>query len=175
MPPSARDLLIREQCIENEEETGLSIMRTRCCFTLVEIMIVVAIIGLLATIAFPAYDDARKRSQVNRFASDIRVATSAFEMYAIENRGFPPDTTPGIIPNGMASYLDGMDWAGATTLGGRWDWDYRQFGVRAGVSVYQPTCEIEELESVDAIIDDGNLSSGRFRSRSAGYIYVIEY
>ena len=149
-------------------------MRKKHSFTLVGIMIVVAIIGLLVTIAFPAYDEARKRSQVNRFAKDIKVATAAFEMYAIENRGFPPDTTPSVMPNGMADYLDGMDWTGATTLGGKWDWDNGQFGFTAGVSVYQPDCEIELLERVDQIIDDGSLSSGRFRSRTAGYIYVME-
>ncbi len=150
-------------------------MRKKHEFTLVEIMIVVAIIGLLATIAFPAYDEARKRSQVNRFAKDIKVATAAFEMYAIENGGFPPDTTPGVMPNGMADYLDGMDWSGATTLGGKWDWDNGQFGFTAGVSVYLPDCELELLEKVDRLIDDGNLSNGRVRSRTAGYIYVMEY
>jgi len=54
-------------------------------FTLVEIMIVVAIIALLASMAVPNYLRARKRSQAVRILSDLRVLDAAVDEYAIEN------------------------------------------------------------------------------------------
>ena len=54
-------------------------------FTLVEIMIVVAIIGLLAAIAVPGFIRARKRSQATAVLNDARVLDGARDQYAIEN------------------------------------------------------------------------------------------
>ena len=54
-------------------------------FTLVEIMIVVAIIALLASIAVPNFLRSRKRSQATQILQDLRVLDSAVDMYAIEN------------------------------------------------------------------------------------------
>jgi len=53
-------------------------------FTLVEIMIVVAIIVLLATIAVPSFLRARKRSQATRILNDLRLIDAAVDQYAIE-------------------------------------------------------------------------------------------
>src|SRR6185437_4499321 len=53
-------------------------------FTLVEIMIVVAIIALLAAIAVPAFLRARKRSQASRILNDLRMIDAAVDQYAIE-------------------------------------------------------------------------------------------
>jgi prepilin-type N-terminal cleavage/methylation domain-containing protein len=53
-------------------------------FTLVEIMIVVAIIALLAAIAVPNFLRSRKRSQATQVLSDLRIIDSAIDQYAIE-------------------------------------------------------------------------------------------
>ena len=53
-------------------------------FTLVEIMIVVAIIALLAAIAVPGFLRARKRSQASKIINDLRMIDSAVDQYAIE-------------------------------------------------------------------------------------------
>jgi len=53
-------------------------------FTLVEIMIVVAIIALLAAIAVPGFLRARKRAQASRVLNDLRLIDSAIDQYAIE-------------------------------------------------------------------------------------------
>jgi prepilin-type N-terminal cleavage/methylation domain-containing protein len=53
-------------------------------FTLVEIMIVVAIISLLAVIAVPGFVRARKRTQASRIVNDLRMVDSAVHQYAIE-------------------------------------------------------------------------------------------
>jgi prepilin-type N-terminal cleavage/methylation domain-containing protein len=61
-------------------------------FTLVEIMIVVAIIALLAAIAVPGFLRARKRSQASRILNDLRMIDSACDQYAIETGRKTGDT-----------------------------------------------------------------------------------
>lgn len=54
-------------------------------FTLVEIMIVVAIIALLAAIAVPGFLRSRKRSQASKILNELRMIDAAIDQYAIEN------------------------------------------------------------------------------------------
>ena len=58
--------------------------KRRGAFTLVEIMIVVAIIALLAAIAVPGFLRARKRSQASKILNDLRMIDAAVDQYAIE-------------------------------------------------------------------------------------------
>ena len=60
------------------------INKRRGGFTLVEIMIVVAIIALLAAIAVPGFLRARKRAQASKILNDLRLIDSAVDQYAIE-------------------------------------------------------------------------------------------
>jgi len=55
-------------------------------FTLVEIMIVVAIIGLLAAIAIPNFVKARTTSQQNACINNLRQLDGAVQQYALENK-----------------------------------------------------------------------------------------
>src|SRR5580700_7065667 len=54
-------------------------------FTLVEIMIVVAIIGLLAAIAIPNFARARTTSQLNACINNLRQIDGAKQSWALEN------------------------------------------------------------------------------------------
>ena len=66
--------------------------KRRAGFTLVEIMIVVAIIALLAAIAVPGFLRARKRSQASRILNDLRLIDAAVDQYAIETNRRTGDT-----------------------------------------------------------------------------------
>jgi len=79
-------------------------------FTLVEIMIVVAIIGLLAAIAIPNFVKARATSQANACINNLRQIDAAANQFALE-RGkktsdpisYPGDLTPYIRLNSASS------------------------------------------------------------------------
>lgn len=142
-------------------------------FTLVEIMIVIILIGLLAAMAMPAYRRVQVRSQNTRFINDLRIARGNIDTYVTERGEYPPDGNAG-FPAELDSYFGYVTWTRSTVLGGSWDWDYEQFGFKAGLSVYQPTASADQFLALDAQFDDGNLATGNFRSRDNGYIYIIE-
>ena len=64
-------------------------------FTLVEIMIVVAIIGLLAAIAIPNFVKARTTSQQNACINNLRLIDSSKQQWALEQRKQNSDTPQG--------------------------------------------------------------------------------
>jgi prepilin-type N-terminal cleavage/methylation domain-containing protein len=74
----------------------------RSGFTLVEIMIVVAIIALLAAIAVPSFLRARKRSQATATLETLRMIDGAKDQYALENAK-SSTITPG--PADLAPYV----------------------------------------------------------------------
>jgi prepilin-type N-terminal cleavage/methylation domain-containing protein len=65
-------------------------------FTLVEIMIVVAIIGLLATIAIPNFVRARLKAQQNACINNLRQIDGAKQTWALESKA-GPNTAPQIL------------------------------------------------------------------------------
>ena len=82
----------------------------RTGFTLVEIMIVVAIIGLLAAIAIPNFVQARARTQANACINNLKQISSAADQFALEQGKkngdaiqFPSDLTPFIKLNSAGS------------------------------------------------------------------------
>ena len=64
-------------------------------FTLVEIMIVVAIIGLLAAIAIPNFIHARTTSQQNACINNLRLIDSSKQQWALEHNGSNSSTPAG--------------------------------------------------------------------------------
>ncbi len=147
-------------------------------FTLVEILIVVAIIADLAVMVLPSFARARLREQNTQFANDIRVISGAFEQYAAERNRWPAEAGPSTIPPGMELFLGNRIAFNATPVGGAWDWEYNVGGVKAAIAVNltgaynDPT----RMQGVDAIFDDGILTTGAFRQTSGNkYIYVLEW
>ncbi|MGF1572921.1 MAG: prepilin-type N-terminal cleavage/methylation domain-containing protein [Sumerlaeia bacterium] len=58
-------------------------------FTLIELLIVVAIIAILAAIAVPNFLEAQTRSKVSRAKSDMRTLDTGLMVYFIDNNAFP--------------------------------------------------------------------------------------
>ena len=96
-------------------------------FTLVEIMIVVAIIALLAAIAVPGFLRARKRSQASRILNDLRMIDSAVDQYAIETNRRTGDSVAvadwtNYVKKGSLLYLNGNSILGTAYGAQTVDW-----------------------------------------------------
>src|SRR5882762_9810933 len=76
----------------------------RAGFTLVEIMIEVAIIGLLAAIAIPNFVKARENAQLNSIFNNLRIIEGAKDQWALENKKGTGDTTSLTL---ISDYLKG--------------------------------------------------------------------
>jgi len=67
----------------------------RKAFTLIELLIVVAIIAILAMIAVPNFLEAQTRAKVTRVRTDFRNILVAMEAYRTDNNNYPPDGNIG--------------------------------------------------------------------------------
>lgn len=72
-------------------------LKHRSAFTLIELLIVVAIIAILAAIAVPNFLEAQIRAKVARVRSDLRTVATALETYYVDNNSYPP------VPNNNQS------------------------------------------------------------------------
>ena len=77
-------------------------MNKRSGFTLVEIMIVVAIIGLLAAIAIPSFIRARQNTQASTCVNNLRLIDGAKDQWALENG---KSTGQPVTQNDVSPYL----------------------------------------------------------------------
>ena len=88
-------------------------------FTLVEIMIVVAIIALLAAIAVTGFLRARKRAQASKILNDLRMIDAAVDQYAIETNRTTGNTVniadwTNYVKKGISLYNTGANLFGTS-------------------------------------------------------------
>lgn len=72
-------------------------------FTLLELMIVVAIIGILAGILIPNFTHARAQAQTAACEANLREIATAFELYYADNQVYPTGSNTKIVANTIAS------------------------------------------------------------------------
>ena len=144
-------------------------------FTLVELMIVIAIIGILASIAIPNFINYRKKAQIASAVSDFKYFEKGFLAYAIDEGDFPNDSHI-VLPDlpRMADYISPGVWGKTTILGGTYNWEGPDNYPYAGISIFEATAPVKDLELLDSMLDDGDLDQGKFRKTPNGrYTYII--
>ncbi len=77
--------MINKHYLRNHNRVG----KTQLGLTLIEIMIVLAIIGVIASIAMPAYKDYTEKAKINQAVSDIAAVCVKIEAYWQDNRTYP--------------------------------------------------------------------------------------
>lgn len=120
-----------------------SLLRRLRAFTLIELMIVIAIILILAAIAVPRYFEAQTRSQVSRVKAELRSLATAIESYRIDHREYPPATSdPAAMSLQVASILGPLASGFSTlNLGGK-------PGQTAGIDFHALTTPMAYISSV---------------------------
>ncbi len=148
--------------------------RPRKGFTLIELLVAVVVIGILASMGIPTFLKVTRNSRAASFASDVNTLAKASETYIMESGQWPPDTTSGVFPSELAGYFAQRFFESSTPMGGKWDYEQFDSGVTSAVGVVSPTLPEEDIEKVDSLIDDGNLTTGQFRRIADDrYFWVI--
>jgi prepilin-type N-terminal cleavage/methylation domain-containing protein len=70
-------------------------MKTNSAFTLIELLIVITIIAVLASIALPAYNGVKERGDQTKDLSNAKQISLALRQFAIDNNGSYPTKIPG--------------------------------------------------------------------------------
>ena len=79
--------------------------RARRGFSLIELLTVMAVIGLLAALGIPRYHDMKRRAYAAAIAGDFNTVRVAAYNYFADNSTYPPDGTVGTAPAAMLPYL----------------------------------------------------------------------
>jgi type II secretory pathway pseudopilin PulG len=138
-------------------------------------MIVIAIIGILASIAVPNYIGYRKKAKTSNVVCNIKQFEKGFIAYALDQGDFPNDSHI-VLPDLplMAKYISPNTWGKPTPLGGTYNWEGPDGYPYAGISIFEPTAPLEDFRLLDTMLDDGDLSQGKFRQTPNGrYTYII--
>ena len=78
-------------------------------FTLIELMIVVAIVGILAAIALPAYQDYVVRSKMAEAVAALAACKTSISEYASTKSSFPADATASGCNTAASQYVASLD------------------------------------------------------------------
>jgi prepilin-type N-terminal cleavage/methylation domain-containing protein len=144
-------------------------MKRPTAFTLVEIMIVVAIIGILAALGIPALQRAQERSLASRLANDFHQFEAAFHRYALEIGQWPAAGGAGAVPAGMAGFLPAA-FTAPSPVGGNYQWS----GPSHSVALVNSQATDAVMRRVDVLLDDGNLATGDFGKNAGFYFLVVQ-
>lgn len=74
-------------------------------FTLVEMLMVMIVVGLLASIGLLKYIDVRNTARTAALTGDFRAVTVAAMNFYADHEDWPPEAGAGIVPTGLAPYL----------------------------------------------------------------------
>ena len=154
-------------------------------FTLIEIMIVVAVIALIAAIAVPSMIQARETSIRTKLMEELKATADGFEMYAADNGKLPLESKTVstaislayIPPSGMQTYLPkNSHWPDGTDGTRYWVyWTGALPGYEGFLYLYNPGLTTDDITFLDQKFDDGNPNTGALINYGGtGSIYAVE-
>ncbi len=155
-------------------------------FTTVELLIVVTIIALLATMGMPAFQRVLLHVQGNALVNDLRVFSSGLLQYAHSNGSYPASSTAaGVFPSEMTGIITPDQWTRNAPIGGNYEFlnnvtvagvAYRaliRVSAAAGTAI---AFNSTQLLALDQRFDDGSLTGGQLFTNGAALntYYIVE-
>jgi prepilin-type N-terminal cleavage/methylation domain-containing protein len=158
--------------------------RTRA-FTLVELIAVIVVLAILGGIAVPRYFDYQRHARVSATAATLRTVQMAVRSYGLANGAYPADVIAGVVPAGLAPFMEVDIWSRPLAVGGLLDFEnWRGGQVPSAVGIFVSIRSVAAsplasdaatiMQQVDAILDDGSNTTGQlYFSAPLGNIYLF--
>ena len=135
-------------------------------FTLIELMIVVAIVGILAGIAIPNLQNVLTRARATEVAADMEVVRVAVLSYNSDLLGWPSEAALGAVPGSLSGYLpDGFSFTG-----NQYQLDYENWPLPSGLPGDPGTTR---LIGVSVNATDASLSNAIVEILGAAVVFSV--
>lgn len=148
----------------------------RRAFTLLEILIVVVILGVLASLVIPQFTGTTGDAQRTAFLNSGRIFSAAAKRYELDY-GVYPASKAGQLPDGFGDYIQSNRWLAATPLGGKWEARVNKAGVTSVIGVHyggnDPDNDPATMQLIDQMADDGDLDNGGFQRFGGNHYFFI--
>jgi len=152
-------------------------------FTLIELVMVIVILGILASVAIIKIQDVLQSGRVSKAASDVNIIKKALMSYYGDNGYFPAEVAAGVDPGLAPDYIDA--WPAETPWNGEYDYGYGYAdfnhdgtaGNEVYISIVQGATALSSSvrTEVDNLLDDGDPLTGNVRSDATAIdVYVAE-
>ena len=115
-------------------------MKTERGFTLLEMMVVVAIIAILAAILIPNFTRARAQAMTSACMGNIKTIATALELYYTDNQQYPDANGKPVQSLGLSGYLDQTPVDPAASPNGAYTVTTTNASGNGGVAGYQIWC-----------------------------------
>lgn len=136
--------------------------RLRRAFSIIELLLVMAIIGLLARIAVPRYGEMKRRAVAASIMGDVHAIRIAAFSYYTEHGSFPPDEASGVLPPSLVDNLPlGFKFAKAD-----YEYDWHIWTQSSGPNT-------ETLVGITVVVQDPRLAAQLVLSAGAGFIPIV--
>ena len=138
-------------------------MRRRRAFSIVELLITMALIGLLARIAVPRYGEMKRRAIAASIMGDVHAIRIAAFTHYTEHGAFPPDAGLGQLPSQLIDNLP----AGFSFDRIDYDYDWELWSTTNGSG------NTETLVGITVLVTDSRLAAQLVKTAGPGYIPVV--
>lgn len=136
-------------------------------FTLVELLVTVAIVGILAGLAIPNMRPMLLRARAAEVAGDLEVVRVAAASYNAENHTWPAEASAGEVPGGLADFLP----EGFTFDRDGYTLDFENWSLPGGLPGDPST---RTLIGVSVVTEDANLGNALVELLGSGILFSVD-